>query len=482
MPGRMGQASLSPESKRGNIEEGLVSSGDNAASAPDSHQFNPSTRLGRAILLTVLGAFVSVQVINVLSQPPASFVVEVAVGVTSVCVLGGLQVFISTSQRVTHWPTARRVGLLVAQGLVTYLPLLALGNEWGGMAGWLAGSCLLLLSGRTAWALFGAVVLSMLLGSLATGQDTFSVAYLTVATLDIGLVVFGMSRLSGIIHALNETRAELAELAVMKERMRFSRDLHDLLGYSLSAITLKAELARRLAGSNPARARDEIAELLDIAHQALADVRLVSSSYRNMSLSKEATTIASMLSTVGIRTTVEINCGPLEERVDTALATTLREAITNMIRHASAQNCTIEVDTTPDSVRLRITNDGAPSSAVIDRCRGGLENIAVRMEAVGGQVTVNPHDGIFEILATAPVSAATRPDETQAAAATAVPDGVVFSGGTAVSGAAIISDSTPITYGTASPVLSAKRSDAPQKSDGTQGAHPDDTADGENGA
>jgi two-component system, NarL family, sensor histidine kinase DesK len=212
--------------------------------------------------------------------------------------------------------------------------------------------------------------------------------------------VYGLSRLTVMVSSLNATRAELAQLAVIKERMRFARDLHDLLGYSLSAITLKAELTRRLVGSNPSRARDEVAELLDIARQALADVRLVASGYRNMSLSKEAASAASLLCTIGVRTDVEINCGALEAAVDTALATTLREAVTNMLRHSTVQNCTITADATSDMVRLHVINDGVPPSAASKRDGGGLENLAMRLEAVGGQLVVSRHDNVFDILAT----------------------------------------------------------------------------------
>jgi two-component system sensor histidine kinase DesK len=150
----------------------------------------------------------------------------------------------------------------------------------------------------------------MLVYPLRLGLSAYFVAYLTASTFDTGLVVFGLSRLSLVIRYVHAARGELAQLAIVRERVRFSRDLHDLLGYSLSAITLKAELARRLVSANPGRSRDEIAELLDIARQALADVRTVSSGYRNISLSKEAASVASLLTTAGIDTQVEISCGP----------------------------------------------------------------------------------------------------------------------------------------------------------------------------
>jgi len=370
-----------------------------ASTSSRAHEFRPSQRLARIVLLTVLSGFSAVEVIDVLSGPGSSQGLATTVGIASICVLFIMQLF-NSSQAAHEWPMPRRVGMLLAQALATYLPLLVLGSEWGGMAGWLAGSILLLIPGLTAWALFAAVVLSMLAGSLIAGLGPYSVAYLTVASLDIGLVVFGLSRLTQIITYLKATRTDLAQLAVIRERVRFGRDLHDLLGYSLSAITLKAELTRRLVNSNPARARDELAELLDVARQALADVRLVASGYREMSLAKEAATVLSLLSTADIATRMEIDCGPLDESIDTVLATVLREAVTNMLRHSTARNCTIEASAARDVVRLRVTNDGVPSSAASHRKGGGLENLASRVEAVGGKLSVSRHDGRFDVLAT----------------------------------------------------------------------------------
>ncbi len=364
-----------------------------------SHEFYPNQRLARSILLTVLVAFVAVQTINVLSPPANARGLKIVVGFAAVGVLFTLQVF-NSSPAATQWPMSRRVVMLVAQALVTYLPLPFVGGEWGGMAGWLAGSILLLVSGWTAWALFAAVVLSILLGSVLTGQDAFYTAYTTLATLDVGLIVFGLSRLALVIKYLNATRTELAQLAIVRERVRFAKDLHDLLGYSLSSIVLKAELTKRLVVSDPGRSCEELTELLDVARQALADVRLVAEGYRRLSLSKEAATVLSLLSAAGIRTRVEIDCGPLHEDVDTVLATVLREAVTNMLRHSAPQNCSVEAHAACETVRLRVINDGAPTAGTCGRDGGGLDNLASRLQAVGGRLDVNRCHDRFEVLAT----------------------------------------------------------------------------------
>lgn len=367
-----------------------------------AYEFQSSKQLARLILLAVLCGFAAVEIISVLPLPGPSHWLMVTVTIACVCVLFPLQVLTSSSQASARWPVQWRMAMLLALGLVTYLPLLILGREWGGMAGWLAGSVLLLMPGWIAWALFAAVVLSIFIGSLVLGLDPYSTAYLTVATLDTGLVVFGLSRLSVIISDLKETRTELAQFAVLRERMRFSRDLHDLLGYSLSAITLKAEFTRRLVGVNPERARDELAELLDVARLALADVRLVATGYRNMSLSKEAADVTSLLSTAGIDAQVEIDCVVLDEQVNTALATVLREAVTNMLRHSTPRSCNIRVTLADNIVELRVANDGVPSLSPSSREGGGLENLALRLEAVGGKLNIRRHEDHFEVVATAP--------------------------------------------------------------------------------
>jgi two-component system, NarL family, sensor histidine kinase DesK len=237
-----------------------------------------------------------------------------------------------------------------------------------------------------------------------------SASYLTLSSLLLGMVVFGLARLSLLVRYVDARRGELAQLAVISERMRFARDLHDLLSYSLSAITLKAELTRRLVPANPGRARDELAEILDIARQALADVRLVSSGYRNISLAKEASSVTALLAAAGIDTQADIDCGPLDEKVDTALATVLRETVTNLLRHSTARHCTIEATSTQAGIQLRVANDGIPRGTATGRPGGGLENLSTRMTAIDGTLTarIRP-DAWFEVTAHAPRTTALPP-------------------------------------------------------------------------
>jgi two-component system, NarL family, sensor histidine kinase DesK len=358
-------------------------------------------KLARAIVLAVLCSYLAVQVIDALTSPIPARLDLLTLDFTCLLLLFALTAFV-TSAAVERWSHRRRLAVLLVQGFVTYLPMLVLLREWGDMAGFFAGSVLLLLSGWLAWIMFAAAVGSMLIIPVAAHFSPYDTAYLVLSTLVLGLVVFGLARLSLLVKYTYATRGELAQLAVLKERTRFARDLHDLLGYSLSAITLKAELTRRLVGSNPARARDELAEVIDIARQAQADTRLVASGYRNISLAKEASLVAALLATAGIEGRPEISCGALDEATDTVLATVVREAVTNMLRHSTARTYSIEAAQVGEIVRLRVVNDGVPEPPPSGTHRGGIENLTARCEAIGGRLTTKVHDDQFCLVAEAP--------------------------------------------------------------------------------
>jgi two-component system, NarL family, sensor histidine kinase DesK len=363
----------------------------------------PGVRVARLVLWAVLCGYATGTAAAFASTPPTSSDPgKLAVAYAGIVVILLVQA-VNSSTAAQRWPTWRRWAMLAIMAVATYLPLPVVGTIWQGLAGFLAGSVLLLVPGRAGWALYAAVVASTLvISALVYKPGGYFVAYETVSTLAVGLFVFGLSRLSQVIRYVHAARGDLAQLAIVRERVRFARDLHDLLGYSLSAITLKAELARRLVAANPGRSRDEIAELIDIARQALADVRTVSSGYRNISLSKEAASVASLLTTAGIEARVEISCGPLDERVDTALVTVVRESVANMLRHSTARACSIEARHAGEVIQLRMLNNGIPRNAATSRRGGGLENLAARLEAIGGRLTTTIHDGQFDLLAEAP--------------------------------------------------------------------------------
>ncbi|MGG2463665.1 sensor histidine kinase [Streptomyces sp. RGM 3693] len=383
----------------------------------------PPPRLARAVTVTVLVGYGAVTLLNVLRGHPRPQ--ETLACLASVAAVFTVQ-FVHSAPATRHWPPRRKALTLGLQALLTYLPFFWFGINWGSMAGPLAGSILLMLPGLLGWSLYALVCVSMLTYSLSLGLSVLDVCYFTIASVLTGLVIFGLTRLTDLVQEVHAARSELAHLAVANERLRFARDLHDLLGYSLSAITLKSELTHRLVLVRPTQAREEITSILEISRQALSDVRVVASGYREMSLEAEVASAESMLAAAGIEAEVSVGGGRLHPVVGTVLATALREGITNILRHSKVQHCWITVTYVGDdgtegdaqdaagTVRLTLVNDGVPerlSSREELNDGSGLGNLSTRLTEIGGRLTAGPEDdGRFRLVATAPQTPLRRPD------------------------------------------------------------------------
>lgn len=351
--------------------------------------------------LPVLCGIVAVQLTTILMSPATRHPVDLAIALACAGAVFILEVLIS-SRVAARWPMWR-LGMLLVQGLAIYLPVAVLGIGWAAMAGFLAGSILVLVPGRTAWGLFSLVLVSVFLLLLAQKLGNHSVA-LTSASLSAGSAVFGLSRADRVYQRELPAKAMSAQLAAVRERERISRDLHDLLGYSLTAISLKSEFIMHTVTNDPAGARDELAAVVDLARQAAADVRQVASGYRNLSLPREVAAACSLLSVAGIKAKLDIECGPLESTTETVLATVLREAITNVLRHSTAHHCAITATNEAHAITLAVVNDGGRQVAAADGGHG-LENLTWRLRAVGGELTASVReDGQFSLLARVPLS------------------------------------------------------------------------------
>ncbi|WP_405796258.1 sensor histidine kinase [Streptomyces sp. NBC_01506] len=371
--------------------------------ATNSSRHLPAPRLSRMILLAALLCYVGVTMLNIVSSQ-VSGLHEIG-ALLCLVVIFVLQL-VHSRPGANAAPARWKLLTLGTQAGLTYLPLLVFKAQWGSMAGFLAGSILLLLPPRPAWTLYGAVGLSMLAPPLLTERSTVDTFYFVQSTLLTGLVVYGLTRLVDVIHLLHETRGELTRVAVTKERLRFARDLHDLLGYSLSAITLKGELIHRLLPAHPARARTEVEDVLAISRQSLADVRGVASGYRDMSLRDEIDSAESVLNAADVTVGVRIRIGAVGQALDTVLATVLREAVTNVLRHSHASHCEITADHDGELVRLSVSNDGVlPDYRDPSPHSGkGLGNLEVRLNAVNGRLTVERRDdATFRLTASAPL-------------------------------------------------------------------------------
>jgi two-component system sensor histidine kinase DesK len=185
------------------------------------------------------------------------------------------------------------------------------------------------------------------------------------------------------IERLREAQAEISHLAKVAERERIARDLHDVLGHTLSLITLKSELAGKLIERDPAQAKAEIADVERTARQALADVRLAIGGYRSKGLAEEIRQARATLDTAGVQS--EFRSAPmvLPATEESVLSLVLREAVTNVVRHAQARHCRVQLERVNGHCRLEIEDDGRGGLAVEGN---GLRGMRERIEALGGKL------------------------------------------------------------------------------------------------
>jgi two-component system, NarL family, sensor histidine kinase DesK len=242
------------------------------------------------------------------------------------------------------------------------------------------------------------IVIALALGSLLIPEaipswhDTLSTSFDAVTPIAIpvvALVTFAVARVQRGNRALVEARQELARLAAEGERTRIARDLHDLLGHSLTTITVKAGLARRLGQTDPARAFQEIAEVETLARQSLADVRAAVSNYREVTLAGELASGRELLRAAGIAADMPRAVEVVDPVHQELFGWAVREGVTNIVRHAHASSCTVRLS--PSSVEIVDDGVGAHGTASGRAHAGnGLVGLRERAAAVGGAVDAGP--------------------------------------------------------------------------------------------
>ena len=241
----------------------------------------------------------------------------------------------------------------------------------------------------TLLTLFTSVGLS---GGIAR-TDWLHIIPLVLLVRGLGLDIVGLARLARALSELHAARRELARLAVIEERLRLARDLHDLLGHSLSLITLKSELAGRLVESAPARAAEEIREVERLARQTLREVREAVAGYRQPALHSELDGARQILEAAGIECQIRHTTGALPPAADAVLAWAVREGVTNVIRHSRAHHCTIHVMCAGGSACAEVVDDGTwrgSQQATTDAAGSGLAGLAERVRGYGGRVEAGP--------------------------------------------------------------------------------------------
>ena len=292
--------------------------------------------------------------------------------------------------------TADRLVVALFVVLVAIASALTLsdGGSWGFLFTYCA-ACAGLISARLG--VVGVVACAVLAGVTSSigGANGGQVIGWVASSAGIGLLILVMRDLRVRNDQLRAARAELAELAVAEERERFARDLHDLLGHSLSVIALKAELAGRLLPDRPEEAAHEVAELETVARSALTEVRDAVGGYRQPTLDGELAGARMALSAAGISADVVRAPGELDSSVEGVLAWAVREGATNVIRHSGARRCTLRVSSgSSGDAEVEVVDDGVGVAQVNGSAGGhGLVGLAERARSLGGRVEAGVRPG-----------------------------------------------------------------------------------------
>lgn len=248
---------------------------------------------------------------------------------------------------------------------------------------------------RAFWAIVVLTLMTLGIIVAASGgiasADWLHIVPLVLLVRVLGLDMAGLVRLSDALRELQATREELAKKAVMEERLRMARDLHDLLGHTLSMITLKSELAGRLIEKEPARAAQEIYEIEHAARQTLREAREAVAGYRKQTLIGELENSRQVLEAAGIDFKVKDTGGALLPEIDSVLAWMAREGVTNVIRHSRARECSFRLTRIGKSIQAEMINDGYTGQKNKAYETGsGLSGLTERVAAQGGRIEAGP--------------------------------------------------------------------------------------------
>ncbi|MER5364446.1 sensor histidine kinase [Streptomyces sp. NPDC002722] len=310
---------------------------------------------------------------------------------------------------VSYW-------LLAAMTAVTLALAIGYGGSWLLFFPLLSLACGAILRRRRL--AVGVFVLAAVATTVAVWRghgtsDPWTIGY---GTFISGAVTAAILTLAETVMELRTTRQELARSAVEKERLRFSRDLHDLLGHTLSVIVVKSEAARRLAPRDMDAALTQVADIESVGRQALTEIREAVTGYREGSLATELDRARSALTAAGIEPMLRRSGPPLAPQTEALLGWVVREAVTNVVRHSHATTCSFVLDGTAEWVRLTVTDDGsgpgrdAPATPGIGGT--GLTGLTERLAASGGSLRAGPAPGRgFVVTAELPVDGPGPADE-----------------------------------------------------------------------
>ncbi|MEU0391068.1 sensor histidine kinase [Streptomyces chartreusis] len=295
------------------------------------------------------------------------------------------------------------LGVLAAQSA---LLALTLGREWLVLFVYVSiasGAALPLRMAR--WTIPAACALLTAVALAVPGGHSYLASLLIPALLG-GFAMTGVRELVRTTIALREARATVAQLAANEERLRLARDLHDLLGHSLSLITLKSELAGRMLPDHPGKAAQQVADIEQVSRQALVDVREAVSGYRRPRLGAELAGARVALTAAGVAAELpaEPDLTGVPEESESALAWALREGVTNVVRHSGARRCAVELlhRQTLDGPVLELAVEDDGSGGPGDGHGNGLTGLTERLTKAGGTLEAGPLKHGFRLVARVP--------------------------------------------------------------------------------
>jgi two-component system sensor histidine kinase DesK len=320
-------------------------------------------------------------------------------------------VFLRTNQE--HQPPWVAYTLAGLTGLAVLLSL-TLGDSWLVLFVYAAvanGAALPPVHSR--WAIPGVTALLFGCGALLDAKEDLVVS-LGIPCFLGGFAMLGIRQLIRTMRELREARRTIADMAATEERLRLARDLHDLLGHSLSLITLKSELAGRMLPQRPEDAAVQVADIERVSRQALVDVREAVSGYRRPTLAVELAGARTALLAAGIEADLDPAQWTGHERLapdeEGALAWALREAVTNVVRHSGATRCAIAVTEagSGDEVTLTVTDDGRGAGPG-QGPGNGLTGLEERLLLAGGRFEASGDADGFALRASVPLLGAAAP-------------------------------------------------------------------------
>ncbi|MEU6087882.1 histidine kinase [Streptomyces sp. NPDC047085] len=299
------------------------------------------------------------------------------------------------------------VVLLAVLGILAPVLAYTLGSAWLGLFVYLSVASGATLPLRAAyWAIPATGAVMYLVGLHSSEKEARGLVLLVVL---IGFAMTGVGQLVRTTIELRKARATVAQLAANEERLRLARDLHDLLGHSLSLITLKSELAGRMLPDHPDKAAQQVADIEQVSRQALVDVREAVTGYRRPRLAAELAGTQVALTAAGVVAELpgEQDLAGVPEEAESALAWALREAVTNVVRHSGADRCAVELlhRQTLDGPVLELTVQDNGSGGNGKGPGNGLTGLTERLEKAGGTLEAGRVKHGFRLVARVPTAA-----------------------------------------------------------------------------